>query len=98
MTPAIRLSPNDNLVAACRNLMAGEMISVIDETLLIQDDVNLGHKIEMSSLVPRDKYGKCNVIIGSATTGICVGQCFYIHNMPSGYIPTHPQGAEGRNA
>ena len=92
---AIRLSPADNVVVACRNLAAGETISVDGVQLSIVEAVNIGHKIAVAPLEASDKIIKYGMSIGSATIDVSAGGWVHIHNMRSDYMPAHTRDAAG---
>lgn len=92
---AIRLSPNDNVAVACRDLAAGETIVLDGIALAITETVPLGHKIAVSALQKADKILKYAMPIGSATADIPAGGWVHMHNMQSDYIPAHLRDAAG---
>lgn len=81
-SPVIRIHPDDNVVIARRQLIAGERLA--DEGIVISGLVPPGHKIATRAIpagVPVRRYGQ---IIGSATRAIAPGEHVHVHNVAGG--------------
>lgn len=90
----IRLSPEDNVLIAIRNLAVGAAISFDGSQHILTTAVGLGHKIAARNIVAGEKIIKCHVSIGSATQTIEQGEHIHLHNMKSDYLPTYSRGDE----
>ena len=87
-SPAIILSPADNVAVVRRNVSAGEPLAMESATVVARDNVPLGHKIARR-LIPRGaeviKYG---MSIGSTSVDIRPGEWVHVHNIRGDYV-TH---------
>ncbi|MBE7418279.1 MAG: altronate dehydratase [Ideonella sp.] len=94
-SPVIRIHPDDNVVIARRQLIAGERLA--DEGIVISGLVPPGHKIATRAIpagVPVRRYGQ---IIGSATRAIAPGEHVHVHNLAFGaFERAHEPGADAR--
>ena len=92
----ILLSPDDNVVVACEPISAGAVIEVGGQTIVMKDDVELGHKIACRDIKPDDKILKYGAPIGRANMAIPGGGHVHIHNIESDYLHSHTaRDAEG---
>ena len=88
----LRLSPDDNVLIATRTLAAGSAIDIDGTSLILANEIGLGHKIAARAIGEGEKVIKCRVPIGSATEPIHPGQHIHLHNMKSDYLPTYDRG------
>jgi len=88
----IRLSPDDNVLIAIRNLAAGTEINIDGTKHILTTTVGLGHKIAAQPIEAQEKIIKCHVSIGSAKRPIQQGEHIHLHNMKSDYLPTYDRG------
>ena len=83
---AVLLSPNDNVVVACRLVRAGERVSFGERAIIAANDVETGHKIACLPIARGRPVIKYSAPIGSALREIAVGEHVHLHNMRSDYI------------
>lgn len=87
MNSFIQLNDKDNVVIALRNLKAGEVLKVNNMAIILQADINFGHKAAIKLIPQHAKVIKYGLPIGSATTDIMPGQHVHTHNLSSDYNP-----------
>lgn len=83
------LSEKDNVVVACANLQAGDVICVDGEDVRLLANAPVGYKIARRDLAVGEKVTKYGAPIGSATAAIRRGEVVHLHNMKSDYLPTY---------
>ncbi len=83
------LSPDDNVLVACVDLVAGDEVSIDGASAVLSEDVRLGHKIARSDLPAGEKVVKYGAPIGSVSQPVARAQWVHVHNMRSDYIPTY---------
>lgn len=83
---AVLLSPDDNVVVACRFIRAGSTVSFDGRAIIAAEDVETGHKIACKSISRDMPVIKYDVPIGFATQAVSVGEHVHLHNMRSDYI------------
>jgi altronate dehydratase small subunit len=86
---AMKLAPQDNVAVALRALKAGETIAIGGETIRVERDVALGHKLAARAIASGEVILKYNCPIGSATRAIGPGEYVHTHNVASDYLPTY---------
>ncbi|MEM7392115.1 MAG: UxaA family hydrolase [Verrucomicrobiota bacterium] len=84
----LQLSPEDNVLIAAGSMLAGSVIKIGGEMLIIRRSVNMGAKIALYDIDRGEKVIKFGAPIGSATTDIEAGEHVHVHNLASDYIPT----------
>lgn len=94
----ILLDPRDNVVVCCRLVRAGERLGVEDVELVVEQDIDLGHKLALVPLQAGDKVSKYGMPIGSMTAPVAAGGWVHMHNMKSDYISAHTRSAHGDHA
>jgi altronate hydrolase len=77
----IRIHPDDNVVVAVRPLESGSTIDVDGSTILLQTDVQVGHKIAIAELAEGADVIKYGFPIGHVTQDVRVGEWVHSHNM-----------------
>jgi altronate dehydratase small subunit len=80
------LSPEDNVVVACRDLPAGAELVVDGAALRLAVPVPTGHKVARRAIPAGEKVVKHGAPIGSATAAIAPGGYVHTHNLRSDYI------------
>ncbi len=76
------LNDLDNVAVALRDLSRGEQLTLSDEySLLIEDDVERGHKVALRALARGDLVFKFGHVIGRASTAIAPGAHVHTHNL-----------------
>jgi len=88
MKPAIRLSPEDNILVLAQSMQAGEVVDIDGTAHRLSAALGLGHKVAARMIAPGEKILKYGVPIGSATAAIEPGEHVHLHNMKSDYLPT----------
>lgn len=88
MKPAIRLSPEDNILVLAQSMQAGEAVGIDGAAHRLSTALGLGHKVAARKIAQGEKILKYGVAIGSATTAIEPGEHVHLHNMKSDYLPT----------
>jgi altronate dehydratase small subunit len=92
LPPAARLlllAPEDNVLVACADLRAGDLVLIDGEPLVLAQTIGLGHKVARQALRAADKLLRYGACIGSATRDIARGEHVHTHNLASDYIPTY---------
>jgi altronate dehydratase small subunit len=83
------LSEADNVVVACANLEAGDVVRMDGEDVKLPADAPVGFKIARRDFAPGQKVLKYGAEIGSTTAAIERGDVVHLHNMKSDYLPTY---------
>ena len=82
----LRLSDEDNVCVACRNLVAGENLNLTaGSTVRITQNIPIGHKIALKQIPEKTTVLKYGVPIGTATRNITPGEHVHVHNIRSDY-------------
>lgn len=69
----IKVNPTDNVAVALVNLSAGEVLSFENETITIESDVKMKHKIALQPLEAGDRIIMYGVLVGKASAKIAKG-------------------------
>lgn len=85
----IQIHPKDNVGVLPRSLVAGDMIEVNGERVVLDEAIGLGHKFALQPMAEGDKVLKYGVSIGSTTQAVGLGEHLHLHNMQSDYLPTY---------
>lgn len=88
------LDPGDNVLAACRDLPAGEEVTIDGAAVRLADAAPVGHKVARRAIGEGEAVVKHGARIGSATRDIAAGERVHVHNMRSDYIPTFARGGD----
>lgn len=83
---AVLLSPDDNVIVACRFIRAGETVSFAGRSIIAAHDTETGHKIACMPIARGQPVIKYGAPIGAATREIAIGEHVHLHNMRSDYI------------
>jgi altronate dehydratase small subunit len=83
------LAEQDNVVVACANLQAGDVVRIDGEDVKLPADAPVGFKIARRDLAVGEKVLKYGAEIGSTTGAIKRGDVVHLHNMKSDYLPTY---------
>jgi altronate dehydratase small subunit len=84
----LRLAPDDNVCLARVALTARESIVVGGASVLMEHDIDAGHKLAARDIEAGEKVVRFGTPIGSATRPICRGEWVHTHNLKSDYLPT----------
>ena len=91
----VYLSPKDNICVVAQRLAAGEHVQVAGNNVAIADALPIGHKIAVRAIAAGETVLKYGAPIGSATSGIALGEHVHVHNLQSDYIPTYDRDGDG---
>jgi hypothetical protein len=86
MATLIRLSEQDNVAIAARNLERGAVVEVAGERLVARDAIPFAHKIAIRRIAKDAQVLKYGVPIGRAKVAIEQGQHVHVHNIRSDYV------------
>ena len=86
MTVLIRLSDQDNVAIATRNLEQGTEVEVDGKRLVAQDAIPFAHKVAIAAIAEQAQVFKYGVPIGRARMAIAPGQHVHVHNIKSDYV------------
>ena len=81
MQDTIKISDNDNVVVALKDLKKGETVTVEKAQLKLQDDIQRGHKIALADIKEGEVVIKYGFPIGHATQSINAGSHVHVHNI-----------------
>jgi altronate dehydratase small subunit len=84
----LKLSATDNVALATADLAAGAAVALEDATLVVAENIPLGHKVAITPIGCGEKIVKYGCPIGSATRDIAPGAHVHTHNVKSDYLPT----------
>ena len=90
----LRISDDDNVYVLLRNLNAGARLQLGAQTIVVENSLELGHKIAARNIAAGEKIVKYGAPIGSATRDIRTGEHVHLHNIKSAYIPTYTLNSE----
>lgn len=85
----IRLAAPDNVLVVATRLAAGEAVRVGGDTVRLEADLSLGHKIAARPIAKGETILKYDFPIGVATADIPAGAHVHVHNVRSAYTPTY---------
>ena len=85
----LRLSPEDNVLAAAQPIEAGETVLIAGQSATIHERIPTGFKVAAQAIRAGEKILKWGAPIGSATRDIAIGEIVHVHNMKSDYLPTY---------
>ncbi|MEM7445929.1 MAG: UxaA family hydrolase [Pseudomonadota bacterium] len=83
------LSPDDNVLAVCVTLAAGDKAAIDGAQVTVPEDAPVGFKLARHDLAVGDKVLKYGTPIGSVTEPIAKGAVVHTHNLKSDYLPTY---------
>ena len=90
------LAPEDNVLVACTDLLAGDDVLIDGELVTLAQAIAVGHKVARRALRTADKLFRYGAPIGSATQDIARGEHVHTHNLASDYIATYTLEPEHR--
>jgi altronate hydrolase len=70
MNRYIKINPADNVAVAVDKLSAGEQLNINDEIIVLQEDIQAGHKIALRNFAASDNIIKYGLPIGHASEAI----------------------------
>jgi (2R)-sulfolactate sulfo-lyase subunit alpha len=96
LPPLLLLHPDDNIVVARRDIVAGERVELDGEAFSMPVAVELGHKLARRAIEANARVLKYGAPIGSMKVGVARGEHVHMHNLKSDYIPsTTREGSDG---
>ncbi len=93
--PFLLLHPDDNVLVCREHAGAGQDILIDDVRVVLETEIEVGHKIARRALAAGDKVIKYGAPIGSMTTDAAPGAHIHMHNMRSDYISSHTREVTG---
>jgi altronate dehydratase small subunit len=85
----LMLAPGDNIAVATGELPAGTRREVGGSNVVLQSNVDVGHKFALRAIKSGERIVKYGAPIGVATRDIYAGEYIHTHNMASDYLPTY---------
>jgi hypothetical protein len=86
LPPLLLLHPDDNIVVARRDIVAGEPVTIDGETFAVPAAVELGHKLARRTLAAETRVLKYGAPIGSMKAPAARGEHVHLHNLRSDYM------------
>ena len=80
----VLLNPDDDVVVAARDLLAGEQLELPQATVVLVESVGLGHKVSIRTIAQGQPVRKYGQVIGFATRDIDPGSHVHSHNVING--------------
>ena len=90
----LRISDEDNVYVLLGSVNAGTPLQLGQHTVVVENSLELGHKIAACNIAAGEKIVKYGAQIGSATRDITAGEHVHLHNIKSDYIPTYTLNSE----
>ncbi|MGH8178280.1 MAG: UxaA family hydrolase [Steroidobacter sp.] len=81
LPPFYRITPQDDVAIALRDLAAGERLALGASTVDLPKPVPRGHKLALRAIRADETVRKYGQIIGRATADIAIGEHVHSHNM-----------------
>jgi hypothetical protein len=88
LPPLLLLHPDDNILVARRDIVAGERVELDGESFTVPAAVELGHKLARRALAADARVFKYGAPIGSMKIAVGRGEHVHVHNLRSDYIPS----------
>ena len=82
----IIMHPDDNCVTALEDISKGSPIQIGESSIIINQNISLGHKIALEDIRKGDLVKKYGHSIGIATEDINKGDWIHTHNLTSQYL------------
>jgi len=82
----IIMNPIDNCVTALEDISKGSPIQIRESSIVINQNIPLGHKIALEDIRKGDLVKKYGHSIGIATEDIIQGDWIHTHNLTSQYL------------
>jgi hypothetical protein len=94
-SPFLLLHPDDNVLVCRQHAYRGQSVVIDGETVVLADEIDVGHKIARRALKTGEKIIKYGAPIGSMKTDVQQGTHVHMHNMQSDYIKSHTREVTG---
>jgi hypothetical protein len=88
LPPLLLLHPDDNILVARRDIVAGEPVEMDGETFNMPVAIELGHKLARRALAADTRVLKYGAPIGSMKIAVARGEHVHLHNLRSDYLPS----------
>ena len=88
----IILHSKDNCATSLKNIPQGIQIKFLEETIVIAQEIQMGHKFALNNINIGDKIIKYGEIIGIATVDIKKGEWIHTHNIKSANLGVKTDG------
>lgn len=89
----VRMHANDDIVIACRQLIAGTVLA--EDGVTVQGLIPAGHKVAVRAIAAGAPVRRYNQVIGFARQDIAPGQHVHTHNLAMGtFARDHAAGAD----
>jgi altronate dehydratase len=82
----IIMHENDNCATMLENIRKNEEVMIQNNSIKINHNIPLGHKIALKTIKKGEKIIKYGEIIGLATDDITTGDWIHTHNIKSYYM------------
>ncbi|QET01948.1 altronate dehydratase [Cupriavidus pauculus] len=90
---SVRMHANDDIVIACRQLIAGTVLA--EDGVTVQGLIPAGHKVAVRAIAAGAPVRRYNQVIGFARQDIAPGQHVHTHNLAMGtFARDHAAGAD----
>jgi altronate hydrolase len=86
MATLIRLSEQDNVAVATKNIAPGTRLEMGGITLVALDPIPFAHKVALAAIAKDARVLKYGVPIGRAKEAIEAGRHVHVHNLRSDYV------------
>jgi (2R)-sulfolactate sulfo-lyase subunit alpha len=86
LPPLLLLHPDDNILVARRDIVAGERVEIDGEIFAVPAAVELGHKLARRALDAGTRVLKYGAPIGSMKVAVARGEHVHLHNLRSDYV------------
>lgn len=84
MQEFIKIHPSDNVAVALRDYQAGESIAVGDESVVLAENIDRGHKFTLADLPENTAVIKYGFPIGYTKAPVSKGCHVHVHNLKTG--------------
>ncbi|MBQ0140200.1 MAG: UxaA family hydrolase [Kurthia sp.] len=82
MSNFLKISPLDNVATALQIFSAGDQVNLVDGShLIINEEIEFGHKFALQHINKGDKVYKYGEVIGVAIRDIEMGEHVHTHNL-----------------
>jgi hypothetical protein len=88
----IILHSKDNCATSLEGIPQGTQIKILEETIVITQEIKMGHKFALNDINKGDKIIKYGEIIGIATIDIKKGEWIHTHNIKSANLGAKTYG------
>lgn len=85
----VLLNDKDNIFVCCGKVAVGEDVFLEGVSVIMDVEINVGHKIARNHIAQGEKIIKYGAAIGSATKSISFGEHVHMQNVKSDYIASH---------